>query len=348
MTHEALTEYEAITRPGGVGLIDRPGFAVLQLIGDDRRTFLQGMVSNDVAALAPGQGCRAAFLDPTGHVQAYLRVHALPDALLLETDPRAAPKLAETLDKFLIMEDVEIADVSGDWAYLSVLGEGARDALSTLLPTPLPDDLPPLGHVPVALPDGTGGFAVNAPLGPVPGFDLWLPIASAPAVRGQVLATGVTPLSEETTEILRVEAGQPAWGRELDESVLLPEADQPDAVSYTKGCYVGQEIVARIQARGHTNRALRGVLLGHDAPVPPPNATLHAPQNGPEPGREIGRVTSAVESPRFDGRPLALAYVRREYFADGTPIDVQIAQPDGTMFAYHGTVLARPFHASQG
>ncbi|MDQ2687695.1 MAG: hypothetical protein M3Y28_07505 [Armatimonadota bacterium] len=309
--HGARAEYDAAHQAGRLGIIDRSWRAVLQLTGTDRQAFLQGMVSNDVAALAPGQSCRAAFLDTTGHILAELRVHARPEALLVETDPRCLPTLAKTLDKFLIMEDVEITDVSDDWVILSTVG------------------------TPLEVPDDMEGF--------VAGRDLWLPAESAPAAWERLVTDGATPIGEEAAEILRIEAGAPAWGHELNASVLLPEADLPDAVSYTKGCYVGQEIVARMRARGHANRALRGVLFGPDAPTPHPGSTLHAPEDGPEPGREIGRITSAVASPLFGGRPLALAYVRKEYFGNNTPLDVQIAQPDGTVFSFAGTVLTRPF-----
>lgn len=311
--HGARAEYDAVQQPGGRGLVDRSWRAVLRLTGPDRQTFLQGMVSNDVAALAPGQSCRAAFLDTTGHILADLHVHARPDALLIETDPRCLPALAGTLDKYLIMEEVEIADVSDDWALLSLL----------------------CASPPPTVMDGGPGF--------VSGNDLWLPVKAAPAAWEHLINSGSTPVGEAAAEILRVEAGEPAWGRELDASVLLPEADLPDAVSYTKGCYIGQEIIARLRARGQANRGLRGVLFGYDAPVPPPGSTLHVPEEGPEPGREIGRITSAVASPLFQGRALALAYVRKEYFDAGTPVDVQIAQPGGTVFSFAGTVLTRPF-----
>ena len=339
--HGAHAEYDAVRRPGGVGVIDRSWRAALRLTGADRQSFLQGMVSNDVGALRPGQGCRAAFLDTTGHVLADLHVHALPDALRVETDPRCLPRLAETLEKYLIMEDVEISDVSAEWATLSVQGEGARAALTAVLSSPIPD-LPPLGNAAVTTTDGADGLLTALAHGPTPGYDLRLPVDAASVVWETLLTSGVTPVGEDAAETLRVEAGEAAWGRELDETVLLPEAGLPDAVSYTKGCYIGQEIIARLQARGHTNRALRAVVFGHDAPIPHPGDTLHVPEDQPDAGREVGRITTAVASPRHDGRPLALAYVRREYLEDGTALDVQIRQPDGTMFSFAGTVRYLP------
>lgn len=338
--HGTNAEYEAVRRPGSVGLSDRSWRSVLRLTGPDRQTFLQGMVSNDVLALAPGQGCRAAFLDTTGHVLADLRVYALSDALLIETDPRCLRRLAETLDKYLIMEDVEIADISGEMAILSLQGDGALTALARVLSAPVPAPAP-LGISEVTPLDSITGLLANRSQDPMPGYDLWLPVADAPGVWETLVTSGIVPVGEEAAEMLRVEAGIAAWGHELSETVLLPEAELPDAVSYTKGCYIGQEIIARLQARGHANRALRRVLFGPEAPVPHPGDTLHVPEDQPDAGREVGRITSAVASPQFDGCPLALAYVRKEYLDSGTPLDVQIRQPDGTMFSFGGSVLSR-------
>ena len=313
---QPLSGYEALLEPDGLVVWDRSPRGLLELRGADRHTFLQGMISNDVMALAPGEVCHAALLDSTGHIMADLHGHAFPNALIVETDMACLPTLSETLNKFLIMEDVMLSDVSDRWTVLSLLGAGAAHLA----------DLPGERH------------ALSIPLGL--GFDLWIPAAGSEVVWAGLTAAGAVPLDKDSAEALRVEAGIPAWGRELSPSILLPEAGMGDAVSYTKGCYVGQEIVARLHARGHTNRALRRVLLAEDAPVPPVGATVHVPEDGPEPGREIGRITSAVASPKHGGQSLALAYVRKEYLAEGTPVSVQIEQPGGLMFTYGGMVQA--------
>lgn len=287
---------------------NRPSRSLLELRGTDRTSFLQGMVSNDVSALTPGQVCHAALLDTTGHVLADLHVHAFPDALIVETDPACFQVLSQTLAKFLIMEDVTLADVSADWAIVTVFGDGA-DALADLPGEKRPSSAP----FPAA-------------------YDLWLPAAE------QLTVPGAVTLTDEEAETLRVEAGTPKWGHELSPSVLLPEAGMEDAVSYTKGCYVGQEIIARLHARGQANRSLRFVLLADDAPVPPVGATVHVPEDGPEPGREIGRITSAASSPRRGGQALTLVFIRKEYFEGGTPVTVQIAQPGGLLFSYDAMV----------
>ena len=280
-------------------IFDRSPRSVLELTGSDRASFLQGMVSNDVLNIPEGDTRHACLLDTTGHILADLHIHAHPNALLIETDPACLEVLAATLNKFLIMEDVQIADVSEQWAIVSIFGVTS------------------------------------------PGIsnDLWLLAAEKDAAWEKLLAAGAVPLTAEEGEARRIDAGIPKWGAELSPAILLPEAEMADAVSYTKGCYVGQEIVARLSARGHTNKALRQILLAEDAPVPPVGATLHVPEDGPEPGREIGTVTSAAASPSRGRQAIALGYVRREYFAPGTAVSVQISQPNGLVFSYPAVVL---------
>ena len=298
-------------------VLDRSPRSVLALTGGDREAFLQGMVSNDVVAIPEGETRHAALLDATGHILADLHVWTLPDTLFVETDPACLDTLSSTLTKFLIMEDVQIADWSAQYSVLSVYGEGAAEI--TLL--------------------DVNAAVVSTSLPLLPGVDLWVLAEEKEEAWAKLLALGAIELTAEDAEALRIEAGIPKWGAELSPSVLLPETEMLDAVSYTKGCYVGQEIVARLHARGHTNKALRRILLAEDAPVPPVGATLHVPEDGPEPGREIGSVTSAAESPPRGGRAVALGYVRKEYFEPGTPISVQIAQPNGLMFSYAAEVL---------
>ena len=298
-----------------VFLLDRSPRGLLALRGADRETFLQGMVSNDVVGIPEGVTRHAALLDATGHILADLHIHARPASFLIETDPATLSVLHQTLDKFLIMEDVQIADVSDQWAIVSVFGEFSSIHL-------------------IGLP----GEAVLTTFPILPGFDFHLPVAAKDAAWQRFLAAGFVPLTAEEAEALRIEAGIPKWGHELTSATLLPEAEMGDAVSYTKGCYVGQEIVARLHARGHTNKALRQILLEEDAPVPPVGTGIHVPEDGPEPGREIGRITSAAASLRYEGRALALGYVRKEYFEAGTRVSVQIEPPNGLMFAYAGVV----------
>ena len=298
-------------------VLDRSPRGLLALTGGDRETFLQGMVSNDVVGIPDGKTRHATLLAATGHILADLHVWTLHNTLLVETDPASLNTLLSTLSKFLIMEDVQIADWSAQYAVLSVYGEGAAE---------------------VTLP-GVNAAVVSTAFPILPGVDLWVRAEEKDAALSKLLALGAVLLAADDAEAMRIEMGLPKWGAELSPSVLLPEAEMLDAVSYTKGCYVGQEIVARLHARGHTNKALRRILLAEDAPVPPVGATLHVPEDGPEPGREIGSVTSAAPSPSRGGQAIALGYVRKEHFDVGTKISVQIAQPNGLMFVYAAEVL---------
>lgn len=298
-------------------VLDRSPRGVLELTGTDRETFLQGMVSNNVLGISIGTSRHACLLDTTGHILADLHVHSQPNALLVETELACLEMLSATLNKLLIMEDVQIADVSARYALISLYG---AEAGQTSLP-------------------GIHAETVSSTFPILPGIDLWIAAEEKDVAWNALLDAGAAPLTAEDAEALRVDAGLAKWGAELSPSILLPEAEMPDAVSYTKGCYVGQEIVARLQARGHTNRALRRVVLAEDAPVPPVGATLHVPEDGPEPGREIGTVTSAAASPSRGGQAVALAYVRKEYFAAETAVFVQISQPNGLVFSYPAEVL---------
>ena len=303
-------EYEAVAAHGA-GLIDCSWLAKLRITGPERLTFLQGMISQDVASLKPGDSRHAAMLDPSGHFVAELYVHALDDMVLIETDTRAMLKFHQTLTRYLIMEDAELEDVSADWAVISLQGSHAAETTASLLNIPV---LPNLVNTPIKY-GGSAGFAVGRSHSRYGGVDIWLPVdAAAEFWRASSAEIGV--VGELAVEILRIEAGIPRWGTELDSSVLLLEADLDDAVSFGKGCYIGQEIVARIHARGHTNRSLRAFLFEPGAPVDPGNKLF--PENGMA-EREVGRVTSVVDSP-LTGGCLGFGYVRREYTEDGTEL----------------------------
>jgi folate-binding protein YgfZ len=234
---------------------------VLSLTGRDRASFLQGMVTNDVLSLVPGQSCYAFHLDATGHVLADMYVLCEEERLLLVTEPGMGQALSELLDGYLVMERVKIAPVGG-YHYL-VLGEWS-DGLC------------------YAHPLGTGVLS-EQPL-------------TLPGER----------IGEAALEELRIEAGVPRFGIDIDSRVLAPETGQAArAIHYRKGCYVGQEIVARIDARGHTNRTLVKLMLR--APLPP-ESPLSVD------GKDIGRVTSSSGT-------LALGYLRHEHAAPGTALD---------------------------
>lgn len=322
--------YEAARRdPGGAG-VKELSCGVVCLLGRDRQSFLQGQVTNDVARLVPGQGAHACLLNNTGHMLADLHIYSFPDQLLVETPAGLARDVAATLDRFLVREKVTIEDSSSLWKIVTIQGQGALTALKKLVNTQLifPEAL---SHISVctALGDMESFVVARRRISAADGYDLWLPQEYAGDALARLKdAPGVVELDDPTFELLRVEAGIPRWGAELDPSVIPLEAGFADAISFTKGCYMGQEIIARIHARGHTNRSLCGLSLSEPAPA---GEKLIA-RDGPRAGQEVGKVTSAAVSP--EAGPIALGYVRNEYASAG----VSLSMGDST-----ATVTDLPF-----
>jgi folate-binding protein YgfZ len=306
---DLAAEYRAARE--AVALFDRSILGKVNVTGRDRLAFLQGMLTNDVKSLAPGRGAPAAFLDAHGKVMALLVVYAAADAALIELPASLTEKTLQTLDRYLISEKAYFESVDEAYAILSVQGPAAPGLLAAHAGVAL--DLPPYGHLEASI-AGAPVRVINRAEGPEPGFHCWVPTEHAAAVRGALEAAGATPAGAETLEVLRVEAGQPWYPNDVDDSVILPETRLESLVSYTKGCYIGQEVVARVKYRGHVNRALSGLVLEGDR-VPGQGTRVTTE------GKDIGRVTSAVRSIAL-GRPIALAYVRREHFEPGTAVTV--------------------------
>jgi folate-binding protein YgfZ len=257
------------------------------LTGPDRVRFLHGMVTNDVAGLQAGQGCHAAMLTPKGKMQADLVIYCDENQLLLELDAPLRDKVKQALTAHMVVDDVELVDVTDESEEWGVYGEVFPDL-----------DLPDYHFV---MRDGAR-IAKTPELG-IRGFHLF-----GPRPAGEVL-------SEEEAEILRVEAGRPLYGKDMGEDRLPIEAGIPDAVSFTKGCYLGQEVIARATNLGHINKKLMGLRL--EAPVEV-GTKLSAPSKP-----DAGVVTSAVVSPRLG--PIALAYVHRTLWDEGAVLTL----PDG-------------------
>jgi folate-binding protein YgfZ len=278
----------------------------LVLTGPDRVRFLHGMVTNDVEALAPGAGCHAAMLTPKGKLQADLVIYADADQLLVELDAPLREKIAGALARHLILDDVELADVTDETRELGVYGDGAAAAIAAALGAPVPP-LPPYGHVGI---DGVR-VARASELGPsMTGYHL-----IAPRERALALAIDAEILTDDEFEARRIEAGTPLYGVDMSEDRLPIEAGLTDAVSFTKGCYLGQEVIARATNLGHINKRLVGLLLDGEGAV-----ARGARISGP--GRpEAGVVTSSVVSPRL-GRAIALGYVHRTLWDEGTALTI--------------------------
>src|SRR5262245_36462907 len=309
---DAAAEYLAMRDAAAV--LDRSELGKVTVTGRDRQAFLQGMLTNDVKALAPGQGTAAAFLDAHGKVMALLFVYALDDRLLLELPAGRTAKTLDALDHFLISEKAyfEVADEM--FAILAVQGPRAADLVSTLAARTI--DLAPLAHAEVTI-AGAPVRVIHRREAGVPGFHLWTAAAQGEALWRTLTGAGATPVGVQALDQHRVEAGVPWYGRDIDETGIFPETRLEHLVSYTKGCYIGQEVVARVKYRCHVNRALAGLVLEGDRVVASGARVTFD-------GKDIGRITSSVWSPAL-GRPIALGYVRREHYEPGSPVTVEDA-----------------------
>ena len=311
------------------GAVFCAGFrGVLAATGEDRAVFLQGMLSNDVAALAPGQGTYAALLDQQGKVVSDLRVYVEGERILLDAVRWRCPVLQAALERFIVADDVELAVGEDETPLVGLEGPLARAIAGEALGT---NDLPqaPYGHTRIGF-QGVSVLAVTASEVDGHGMLLCGPPRSAPALFDACVEAGARPLGMEALNALRVEAGVPWAGIDMDETVLMLETGRDAAISFTKGCYLGQEVVERIAARGHVNRHLVGAVL-EGTTLPTIGARLVAD------GREVGYVTSAARSEAL-GRVIALAMVHRKHSAPGERVVID----DGGA-ATDATVSALPF-----
>lgn len=296
----------------GAALFRRADAGLVEVTGADRVRWLDGMLSNDVAGLEPGperSGCPALLLTRKGRIVADPHVLLRPEALWLALARAAAAVAIETLERFVVADRVELADRSDAWERLALEGPAAPELLDAAAGRPL-------GLAPGATADAelAGTAVVVAAYGMTRGGrQIFVPAGSAERVAAALRAAGAAEAGSEALEILRIEAGTPRLFAELDESVLPAEAGLGHAISTEKGCYTGQEIVARLASRGRVNHRLVGLALG-GAPVPAPGDAIRDGE------REVGEVTSACLSPRAGA--VALGFVRATSAAPGTRLDV--------------------------
>ncbi|HEY3351644.1 MAG TPA: glycine cleavage T C-terminal barrel domain-containing protein [Polyangia bacterium] len=306
-----------------LGVFSTPVREPLRVTGRDRTRFLQGMLSNDVAALRPGDGCHAAWLTNKGKVLADVGVACEEDALWLLCPPGRGEAVRSGLDRYVIADDVTV-EAPADLAVVAVAGLAARGALGA-------PALPRFGVARLAV-AGAPVRAFGWREAGEEGYLLLCPAGAAAAVGG-ALAGGSERIGAEAFEVLRIEAGVPRCGADFGEDTLLLEAGLgADVVSMTKGCYIGQETVARQHSRGHLNRDLRGLrIAGETAPA---HGDVIAAAARPD----AGVVTSACRSPRHG--VIALATLHRSVWGVGTPVEV--AHAGGTLRAL---VVELPFEA---
>jgi tRNA-modifying protein YgfZ len=292
-TVELDGQYRAMRE--GAGLLDRSGRGKLLVRGADAAEYLQGQITNEIEALEPDHGCYAALLDRKGHLVADMRVlhlsHSHAGYLWLDTEASALEPLRKHLETYKIGREVEVDDETGAWAISSLIGPGSAEVAGT---APLAPEYAQ-GYYER---DGIEILAVATDLG----LDLITRSEAADALREKLLAAGADPVTEGAAEIVRVESGRPRFGHDFDGKTMPAEAGIVErAVDFEKGCYIGQEPVARLHYRGKPNRRLVGLRLSAPAEE---GTALRLGE------REVGAIGSACVSPAFG--PIALAVVRRE------------------------------------
>jgi folate-binding protein YgfZ len=311
----------------GAAFLVRRGRGKIAVAGSDRQAYLHAMLTNDILALQPGTGCYAAYLTPQGRMITDVRVFEIGDLTLLEMRAAEAPTVLAKLDQFIFTEDVKLGDLGEAFEEVRVAGPAAAGVVAAALRgkqgaaggLPAEGDLavwPEFRNVRASILGEMVLVAATRDLG-VPGFDLFVERLHAGRLEEAIAAAGAVPLSEEAEETLRIEAGSFAFGRDMDgETIPLEAGIEARAISFTKGCYPGQEVIVRVLHRGHGRvaRRLCGVLC-EGTHVPTAGDALRSGV------REAGRVTSAAWSPMLE-KPIALAWVQRDFVAPGTELTV--------------------------
>lgn len=326
---DAAGEYEAAKKRAGISDLSDRG--KLRLSGKDHLKFLQGMLTNDVMKLGEGDGMYAAILTVKGRMLSDMRVYREKESVLLDLEPGLNIKVGEILKRYRLSYKASIDDLTESLGLIYVHGPLASGLLLEVAGMEsLPVD--ELGHVRAVI-DGRDVTVVKVTRTGGEGYDIYVPADGLSDIwnvltdRGK--AHGIMPVGRAALDTLRIEAGIPVYGIDMDEETIPIEAGIWNALSFEKGCYVGQEVVARIKWRGHVNRHLSGLVL----------------QGGREPRsgfeifsgeKKIGHVTSAVLSPAV-GKPIALGYVRREYIEPGTPVIIRF--PDDSLVEARVTPL---------
>ncbi len=300
-----MNEYSALHN--GALYFDRSDRMRMRISGQKAAELVTGMVTNDVSALVPGEGQYAAALTPKGKIVADLRIFALEDSLLIDTSAAAATGWKEMVRKYINPRLAPYHDLTSELSDFGVFGRSARSVVSRVMDVDDKDlaALPPYGHISRPFGNVTVILA-RVPEMDLEGFDIFIPSEAVGLLKGKFQSAGIATGGKDTWEIARIESGRPQWGTDMDDSTLPQEAnfDELGAISYTKGCYIGQETVARVHFRGHVNRFLRRIRFV-TRPAPPKGAELVD-----ETGKVIGDIRSAALSPRFGG--VALGMVRRE------------------------------------
>ena len=296
--------------------LDLPGRGLLVVAGPDRLRFLNAMVTADIRRLNPGEGCYTLFLDERGRVLGDAELYALGDSYLLDTEAGNRDALYAHLDRFLIADDASVEDHSSLYSCGALEGPLAAELLSGF-------DIPPLDATQSVV-EWSGGLVTRATLTGVPGFRLFVRPEAQASLMARLRASHVVAVTEDDARIVRIEHGKPRWGEEITHRYLGPETAIAGAIASSKGCYLGQEVVERIRARGLLDRLLVSVRIGGAGSVVAGDKIFAGE-------RRAGHVASATYSPRWN-EVVGLAYIRTAFVdgdsvltcgIDGAPVTIQ-------------------------
>ncbi len=332
---DALSEYRNTVSDVAVFDVSHRGY--VEAWGPEAGKFLHNLCTNEVLKLPVGGGCEAFLTTGQAKIAAYVVIYRalLPDTgemYLLDAGPGMGERVVKHLDRFLISEQVELADRTQEFAQLHVAGPRAPALLEALTSGTL-TSLQEYQHVSLPVAGATCQLRRRDMLG-LPGYDVIVPKDKAPAVWEALVSAGAKPAGTEAYEVLRIEAGTPVYGQDIDETNLPQEVGRVErTVSFTKGCYIGQETVARIRTYGHVNRSLVGLMFSISTRVASGTKLLRD-------GKEVGHVTSSAISPRL-GTVIGLGYARRGSQEPGT-----VLQIDGGPADCKAEVASLPFSTS--
>ena len=310
-------EFRALTST--CGAYDLTTRAKLEITGNDRIRWLNGMVTNNIRDLEPGYGAYSFLLNPQGHILGDFFAYNRGDRILVDTDQTQVEKILATFDHYIIMDDVEVANTSDKLTAVGIAGPNAKEVLRAAgLEV---GDLRPLQIEDIAWKQ-TKASVVRGESEEYPGYEIWIAPEQAEQVMASLRSAGASPASREALELYRIALGIPRYGQDIRERDLPQETEQQRALNFNKGCYVGQEIVERIRSRGNVHRQFTGFRI---AGLPPAAGGKIQAQ-----GKDVGEVTSSAVVPASRGdRTVALGYIRREV---GTPgKEVQIAESSATV-----------------
>jgi len=302
-------ELGALRSTSGLYRADR---AKLRLTGSDRVRWLNGMITNNIRDLAQGHGVYAFLLNPQGHILGDLFAFQQGDALLVDTDPQQLEKILATFDHYIIMDDVEVSDISSTTAAIGLTGPNSQAVLNAAgLTAP---EMYPLQFSQVTL-GGISATLVRGVRPEYPSYELWMSPEHATNMLSLLQQSGATPVGQEALELYRILLGAPRYGQDIRERDLPQETEQAQALNFNKGCYVGQEIVERIRSRGNVHRKFTGFRISGALPA-----------NGckiQEQGKDVGEITSTAIIPGPQGdQAVALGYIRRELSAPGKEVQI--------------------------